>query len=281
MGHVDERDPDLLLDPLELDLHLLAQLEVQRPERFVEQEDGGLVDQRPGERDALRLAARDLGRLARLVPGQLDQGEHLGDPALDLGILGALAAEAECDVLEDREVREERVVLEDGVDVALVGRQPGHVLALELDQARGRCLEATDHPQGRRLAAPRRPEQAEELTVADLEVDVVDGDRLAELLDHIHELDVDRWQRSPPAGGPRPPPSRGSGAATRYGRARWVSRKRGSRLRARGWCEIRGFPLRGRWNPCGSAGLRVRRRRARGRGTISTLSPSEHRDHVV
>ena len=36
--HVDERDPDLALDALELDLHLLAQLEVERAERLVEQQ---------------------------------------------------------------------------------------------------------------------------------------------------------------------------------------------------------------------------------------------------
>ena len=40
------------------------------------------------------------------------------DARLDLGVLDPLAAEAEGDVLEDREVREQRVVLEDGVDVA-------------------------------------------------------------------------------------------------------------------------------------------------------------------
>ena len=110
---------------------------------------------------------------------------------LDLGVLDALAAQPEGDVLVDRQVREQRVVLEDRVDVALVGRQPGDVLALELDQPGRRLLEAADHPQGRRLAAAGRPEEAEELAVLDLEVDVVDGDRIAELLDHIDEPDVD------------------------------------------------------------------------------------------
>ena len=77
VGHVDERDPDLLLDALELDLHLLAQLEVEGAERLVEEEDGGPVDERPRERDALRLAARDLGRLALLEARQLDELEHV------------------------------------------------------------------------------------------------------------------------------------------------------------------------------------------------------------
>ena len=59
---------------------------------------------------------------------------------------------------------------------------------------RRRLLEAADHPEGRRLAAAGRAEEAEELAVADLEVDVVDGDLVAELLDDIDEPDVDLRQ---------------------------------------------------------------------------------------
>ncbi len=81
MGHVDERDPDLLLDALELDLHLLAQLEVEGAERLVEEQHRRAVDERPRERDALGLAAGDLGRLALLEARQLDELEHLADPA--------------------------------------------------------------------------------------------------------------------------------------------------------------------------------------------------------
>ena len=88
-------------------------------------------------------------------------------------------------------MREEGVALEDGVDVALVGRQPGHVLALQLDQAGGGHLEAADHPQRRGLAAAGRPQEREELAVLDIEVDVVDGGAVAEALDDVHEMDVD------------------------------------------------------------------------------------------
>ena len=59
-------------------------------------------------------------------------------------------------------------------------------------QAGGGLLEAADHAQGRRLAAAGRTEQAEELAVLDLEVDVVDGDHVAERLRHLDEADVDR-----------------------------------------------------------------------------------------
>ena len=36
-------------------------------------------------------------------------------------------------------------------------------------------LEPGEHPQRRRLAAPRRPDEHEELAVGDLQVEVVDG----------------------------------------------------------------------------------------------------------
>ena len=46
------------MQPLELELHALAQLEIERTERLVEQEHVRLVDDRAGERHALLLAAR-------------------------------------------------------------------------------------------------------------------------------------------------------------------------------------------------------------------------------
>ncbi len=83
MGDVDERRADLGLDPLELDLHLAAQLEVEGTERLVEQQHLGLVDQCPGQGDALLLATRELHRpLAGLV-AELDEVEHPVDLVVD------------------------------------------------------------------------------------------------------------------------------------------------------------------------------------------------------
>ncbi len=62
VGHVHERDADLALDALQLELEPLAQLEVERAERLVEEQDVGPVHERPGECDPLLLAARQLVR---------------------------------------------------------------------------------------------------------------------------------------------------------------------------------------------------------------------------
>ena len=78
---VDERHPELALERLEEDLHLLAKLQVECAERLVEEEHLRPVDDRPRERDALALPARELDRLAVSVAAEADHVEHLVDLA--------------------------------------------------------------------------------------------------------------------------------------------------------------------------------------------------------
>ena len=95
MGHVHEGNADVLLDALELDLQLLAQAQVERAERLVEQQRARAVDQRAGERDALGLAAGELAGLAVGEVAELDELERVLDALLDLGLADLLALEAE------------------------------------------------------------------------------------------------------------------------------------------------------------------------------------------
>jgi hypothetical protein len=79
-------------------------------------------------------------------------------------------------------VREEGVVLEHGVRLALVGRHRGDVASAELDPATIRPLEAGDQPEQRGLPRAGRTEQGEELALLDGQVDPVDRDDLAVVL---------------------------------------------------------------------------------------------------
>ena len=79
--------------------------------RLVEQEHGRVARQRPRERDPLALAA---GELRRPRLGEMADPEPLHQ-------LGRAAAAAEADVRLHRQVREERVLLEDEPDAAPVG----------------------------------------------------------------------------------------------------------------------------------------------------------------
>jgi hypothetical protein len=143
VGHVDEGDSDLVLDPLQLHLHLLAEFQVERPERLVEQQHHGAVDDRPGQRDALSLAPRQFARLSRLETREADHLKRLHAAAGALRAGHLADPHPVLDVLGHGHVREQGVVLEHGVDLAVVWRQSADVSPRELDQARVGLLEAS------------------------------------------------------------------------------------------------------------------------------------------
>ena len=167
----------------------------------------GTVHEGPGERNALLLAAGHLPDPALPVASEAHELERLADETGLLGLVDLPLAEAVAHVPGDVHVREQRVVLEDRVDVAAVGRHAGDRLAGEEDLALGRLLEPGDHPERRGFAAARRAEKAVKLTVLDAQVHPVDRDHLAEALGHVEELDVgDRRLGGPgPAGVEKPP----------------------------------------------------------------------------
>ena len=119
VGHVEEGDAHLALDALELDLHGLANLRVEGAHRLVEQQDARLIHQRARQRDALLLSAGQLRRGTRTESPEAEDLQVLLDQTLDLVLVLALSTKTEGDVVEHAEVREERVGLEDRVDVAL------------------------------------------------------------------------------------------------------------------------------------------------------------------
>ena len=71
--------PSSCCSALQHELHLLAQLQVERAERLVEQQHLRPVDDRARERDALALAAGELRGLAVAESGEPHQLEHLVD----------------------------------------------------------------------------------------------------------------------------------------------------------------------------------------------------------
>ncbi len=77
VGHVHERRPQLVLDPLQLELHLLAELHVQRAERLVEEECRRLIHERPRQCHPLLLPAGELARPPTLVALELDDPQDL------------------------------------------------------------------------------------------------------------------------------------------------------------------------------------------------------------
>ena len=103
------------------------------------------------------------------------------------------------DVLLRGHVREEAVRLEDHPHVALVGRRPRDVLAVDDDAARVGLVEAGDEAQRRRLAAAARPEQRHELAGLEREVDPLQRGHRPEGAPELLELDVRHLPADPDA----------------------------------------------------------------------------------
>ena len=104
-------------------------------------------------------------------------------PLGDLGPGHAVHAEREADVLLERHVRIEGVVLEDHRHVALARRREGHVDAVDRHPPGVGDLQAGDDAEGRRLAGAGGAEEREELTGGDAEVDALQRAEAAVVLD--------------------------------------------------------------------------------------------------
>ena len=124
-----------------------------RAERLVQQQNFRVVYKRPCYRDALLLAARKALYRALFEPGEVHKLQHFSDAADYLFFADLLYAQSEGDVLVYVKVREQRVLLEHRVYVALVGRQVVYALAVKHDVAGCRRQEPADDTQRCGLAA--------------------------------------------------------------------------------------------------------------------------------
>ena len=175
------------MQALELGARLQPQLGVEIRQRLVHQVDGRVADDGAGERDALLLAAGQLRRLAGEEIVEADACRCLADAAIDLGGFDAAGAQRKRDVVEDGEMRIQRVVLKHHRDVAPRRLELVDASIADPDFTRVERLESGQHAQQRGLAAARRPEQDEALARLDLERDAVGGAVRAEALRHLLE----------------------------------------------------------------------------------------------
>ena len=187
MRYVHGGDPKPALQAPDLDAHVRPERSVEIGERLVEEEDRGLSNHRPAHGHTLALAS---GQLLRLAIQQRVDAEHLGGPRNPLSDLlsGCLPeTKAQREVLAHRHVRVERIVLKHHRHITGTRGQGGHVLISDTDRPGRHRLETGQHAQNGRLAAARAPHEHQELTVGDLQVEVLDHSGVAEPLGDMLE----------------------------------------------------------------------------------------------
>ena len=84
-----------------------------------------------------------------------------------------LHAQSESDVLKDRHVAEERVMLEDKADSALGRAVLSRFFTMKENRSIVGRFQAGDDPQQRGLSRSRRPEQRHQLAVANRQADAI------------------------------------------------------------------------------------------------------------
>ena len=107
---------------------------------------------------------------------------YLADAPGDGRARQAVLLQPEGDVLLHRHLREQRIGLEHHVERTLVRQQIVQRLAVEHDAAAAGLFEPAQAAQQRGFAAARAAEQREDLTLADIQIDVVERDEPIELL---------------------------------------------------------------------------------------------------
>ncbi len=289
VGDVHGRDPELALDRADLLAQRDPDLRVERRQRLVEQQDLRLDGERPGQRDALLLAARQLVRVAVALVGQVDQLQELADLASGSSVL-----RSSCGPSARSRCCRRRSCSGTGRTTGRPSRRCGGSagcrvmsVAVDDDRARRRVLEAGDHPQGRRLAAAGRAEERDELAALGGKVEVLDrgerrrtasGRRSARGRSSVPH-GRGHAQRAASAGaadldaGPRPAAEEGDQAHRQPGQPEADERDGGRRVRLRcaraatGTARTR-RPGRGTGRSC------TRRRRSRASGRRRTGAPS-------
>jgi hypothetical protein len=190
MGDVDEGEPDLLLDGAQFGAHVLAQLQVERRQRLVEQQHARFGGERAGDRHPLLLAARQFVDVLVALIGQRDQIEQFLGPLAPLGHRPALDLERKGDVLPHPHEREQGEVLEDQRGGPQIGADARHVAPADADLAGGGLEKARNGPEDRRLAAARGAEKGEELARLDRNGCVAHRDEVAEVHRQPAQIDA-------------------------------------------------------------------------------------------
>src|SRR5271156_742639 len=190
-GHAD------VVEALE-ELHdLEREVRIEVPRRLIGDQQRGLADDGAGDADALLLAGRKLERAAALLAEQSDLVERRAHALLDLAPRHSRDDEWQRDVVGNRSIEEQLMILEHDAQTSAELRDAARldrrgVLVVDEYLAAGGALDERDQLQDAALAGTRVAGQKHEL--AGLDAKRHPGKRLAPVrvaLRHLVEVDHD------------------------------------------------------------------------------------------
>ena len=197
MGDEDRRDAATFDKLIQENPHLRASDLIESGQRFVHRQQGSAEGEGPHEGDALLHAAAELVRMGVEKRSETDALQQLDRVAGGRSVGAAIDVEQQTSVGSHGPPWEETGVLRHDCDL-LVAPRDGRRLAVHRGAAGGRRLQTGDHTQKGGLSASRRPDDADERTFFDLEVDTGDCFEVSEGFAQSSQRDGTRHGRWSP-----------------------------------------------------------------------------------
>lgn len=167
--------PDVAQDCKGLVSHRFTQAHVETGKWFVEQQDSWFRRQGPRQGNTLLFTTRQHVRVLLRVAVEADHVEKISDGGLRL----PAPAQAERDVVGHTEMGEQGEFLEDKAHTPKLGRPvdavSGDHFITNTDLAGREGFESGSKVQGCGLAASRGADQAHDLAIGNLEIDILEG----------------------------------------------------------------------------------------------------------
>ena len=173
MRDKNERNAELLLDILQLLLHILAQLQIECGKRFVKKQHLRLQHKGARDGNTLLLTAGEARYVSLFKALQVYEPEHFRHLLADLLLRHLAHPETIRDVFVYVVVRKQGITLKNGVDLPFVRRHTIHAFAVKKHFAAVRFEKARDEAEGRRFAAARGAEQCDKFAVPDRQIQIV------------------------------------------------------------------------------------------------------------
>ena len=172
MCDIDESDAKALLDIFELNLHILAQLEVKSAERLIEQEHSGVNGERARDGDSLLLTAGERIYISLVEALEVHELKHLFNSGFYLFFGQLFDTQTKRHILINIQMRKERVSLEYRIDLPLVRGKRIDFFAVKNNLTLVGVYEARNNPQGSGFTAARRTQQGNKLLVTNVKVKI-------------------------------------------------------------------------------------------------------------
>ena len=179
MGNINKCYADFIVNLIQFDKHVLAQLRVQRGKRLVQQQHPRLVDKGAGNGHPLFLAAGKLIGLFVGVAFKLHQAQVLGNLGLDLAFGSLFKPHGKRHVFKNRKVGKQGVILEHRICLPPVGGQVQHIAAVKRDRPKTGLFKARDNPQQGSFPAARRPQKGKKFPLFNFKAHIIERPKIA------------------------------------------------------------------------------------------------------